>query len=127
MDLFGGGMEKSAIISPCGQYRYRLERAWDRSFPAAVFVCLNPSIADATLDDPTLRKCVGFARRWGCGHLVLVNLFALRATDPREMKRHPSPVGPDNDRHIQEAVQPPARSSAWRGGRTAVTCGAGRR
>jgi hypothetical protein len=62
----------------------------------ATFIMLNPSTADAGRDDPTIRKCSGFARRWQCDTLQVLNLFAVRATDPREMKRAADPVGPDN-------------------------------
>jgi hypothetical protein len=102
-----GGALASAVLSECGTYRYRLLRIWDVTRPMCVFVMLNPSTADASQDDPTIRKCVGFARRWGCGGIEVVNLFALRATDPREIRRHADPIGPDNDRHIREAVTRP--------------------
>jgi hypothetical protein len=62
-----------------------------------VFVGLNPSTADATQDDPTIRRCVGFADKWGYGGIAMVNLFAFRATDPSEMKAADDPVGPDNE------------------------------
>jgi len=61
---------------------------------------LNPSTADERRDDPTIRRCIGFARRWGFGGVEIVNLFALRASDPRALRRASDPVGPDNDRHI---------------------------
>lgn len=96
-----------AIISDCGNYRYVLTREieqpirWNRP---CLFVMLNPSTADAELDDPTIRRCVGFAKREGCTSLTVVNLFALRSTDPSNLLSHPDPVGPDNDAHIQEQV-----------------------
>ena len=90
-DLFKSG---TAILSDCGLYRYRLTRRWDDG-PTCGFIMLNPSTADADLNDPTIRRCIGFAKREGCGGLVVVNLFALRATDPKELARHPFPVGPD--------------------------------
>lgn len=93
----------SAVICPYGTYRYRLERTWDASTPSATFVMLNPSTADATTDDPTIRRCIGFARAWGHGGLVVVNLYAYRATDPAELRRVADPVGPDNDQHLQKA------------------------
>lgn len=79
MDLF---TEQSATISECGRYRYRLTRRFADG-PCATFVMLNPSTADETIDDPTIRRCRNFAIREGCGGLVVVNLFAYRATDPR--------------------------------------------
>lgn len=86
------------------QYRYSLWRIWDRELPAVMFIGLNPSTADAALDDPTLIRCIGFARDWGYGGVYTANLFAFRATDPRDMKRATAPVGPDNDRVIGELV-----------------------
>jgi hypothetical protein len=76
---------RGAELSECGRYRYRLWRTWDPSLPRAVFVMLNPSTADASKDDPTIRKCIGFAKRWGCGSIEVVNLFPIRATDPRDI------------------------------------------
>ncbi len=77
-------------------YRYALTREWHPA-PPAVFVMLNPSTADAFRLDPTLRRAAGFARAWGCGGLIVLNAYALRSTDPRELGRHPEPVGPYND------------------------------
>jgi hypothetical protein len=99
-DLFDAApaaVQSTATLSPCGLYRYDLTRSWDRARPRALFVMLNPSTADATQDDPTIRRCVGFARAWGCGGIVVCNLFALRSTDPKALYRHADPVGPDND------------------------------
>jgi hypothetical protein len=94
----------SATFSADRAYRYALTRQWD-SRPPAVFVMLNPSTADAHRADPTVTRCLGFARRENCGGLAIVNLFALRATDPRELRRHPDPVGADNDSFIREHCQ----------------------
>ncbi len=94
-------MPRQTVLSPCRAYRYVLWRGWDRANPAyALFVGLNPSTADEGEDDPTVRRCVAYARRWGYGAVCVVNLFAYRAADPRVMKAHPSPVGPDNDRWL---------------------------
>jgi hypothetical protein len=100
-DLFQSG---AAIISDCGQYRYRLSRRWADG-PTCGFIMLNPSTADANLDDPTIRRCIGFAKREGCGGLIVINLFALRATDPKELARHPFPVGPEWRQHMEAAVR----------------------
>src|SRR3954453_788312 len=89
-------LEQNAVISACGRYRYLLTRQVGPGTRTAVFIMLNPSTADATDDDPTIRRCIGFARQWGCGRLAVLNLFALRATDPAWMKQADNPVGPEN-------------------------------
>lgn len=76
---------KDADISPCGKFRYSLCRAWDASKPTCTFIGLNPSTADADLDDPTIRRCVGFADSWECGKLLMVNLWPYRATNPKDL------------------------------------------
>lgn len=89
----------SALLSEDGLYRYLLTRSWSApGAPRAVFVMLNPSTADATQDDATIRRCVQFAKTWGMGGLTVVNLYALRATQPARLWQHADPVGPDNDR-----------------------------
>ena len=92
-----------AVLSPCGRYRYRLSRSWGRRLPV-VFIMLNPSTADAHEDDPTIRRCIGFARRWNCGGLIVVNLFAYRATSPKDLFAAADPVGLDNLKHVLQAV-----------------------
>ena len=90
----------SAIISDCGTYRYMLERKADDAFATrgpALFIMLNPSTADASLDDPTIRRCKSFAKAWDCNGLVVANLYGLRATNPADLWKHPDPVGPEND------------------------------
>jgi len=91
-----------AEVSPCRKYRYVLWREWENasgSCPVryAMIVGLNPSTADETNDDPTVRRCTAFARAWGCGALCMTNLFAYRATEPALMLAQPDPIGPDND------------------------------
>jgi hypothetical protein len=94
-------------------YRYVLARQWG-SGPRVLFVMLNPSTADAGSDDPTLRRCTGFARRHGFAGLTVVNLFSLRATDPARLAEHPDPVGPHADEFIEAAAQTAARHIvAW--------------
>ena len=90
--------ETSATFSPCRTWRYTLERVWwpeDKHWVA--FIGLNPSTADETQDDPTVRRCIGFAKRWGYGRMIMLNLFAYRATLPGDMRATEDPVGPDND------------------------------
>jgi len=93
---------RTAVFDSTRTYRYTLERRWSDAQPA-VFVMLNPSTADALTDDPTIRRCVSFAKREGCGGLIVVNLFALRSTDPKQLYSHPDPVGPSNDGIVYEA------------------------
>lgn len=95
---------QGADISDCGTYRYRLWRTWNPEQPALAWIMLNPSTADATDDDPTVRRCIGFAKDWGYGGIVVGNLFALRSTDPSVLKEHPDPVGPRNDDVLRELV-----------------------
>lgn len=85
----------TAILSACGIYRYALSRPADdlsATAPPVVFLMLNPSTADATTDDRTVSRCRGYARIWGRAGIVIVNLYALRATDPTELWRHPDPM-----------------------------------
>jgi hypothetical protein len=93
-------MLRSAIFCPCRTYRYSLSRVWNPNLPSVMFVGLNPSTADEQEDDPTVRRCVGFARKWKFGGLILVNLFAYRSTDPHGLLEADDPVGPGNDKHI---------------------------
>lgn len=102
MDLF---QKSDAHISSCGRYRHWLSREWDASAAVCGFVMLNPSTADAAHDDPTIRRCMGFARREGCGAIVVANLFQLRATDPAELKRDDDPLGPDANSHILDVAR----------------------
>lgn len=92
-------------MSHDGKYRYHLYRKLaDGDRGIATFIMLNPSTADHELDDPTIRKCVGFCRRWGCGELHVVNLFAVKATRPADMKLAADPVGPENLGWVKRAV-----------------------
>ncbi len=89
----------AATLSPDGLYRYRLRRAWGVD-NWVNFIMLNPSTADADQDDPTIRRCIGFARRWGYDGLIVTNLYAYRATKPKVLRTVADPVGPDNDTHL---------------------------
>lgn len=105
---------KGAEFSDCGQYRYRLWRTWDVEKPTVAFVALNPSTADGVDDDPTVRRCIGYAKEWGYGTLVVGNIFALKSTDPEELYEHPAPVGPRNDEYLREIVDEADRVvAAW--------------
>jgi hypothetical protein len=95
-------MRSGASFDDSGAYRYTLWRAWDKSRPKLAFVMLNPSTADHRVDDPTIRRCQGFARSWGYGSLTVVNLFAFRTPSPAELARADDPIGPRND-HVLRA------------------------
>lgn len=98
-------IKKGAVIDPSGLYRYLLWREWQAFGPKVTFIMLNPSQADAIADDPTIRRCIGLAQRWGYGAMNVVNLFGYRTAHPMELQRVGDPVGPDNDRHLQSAVE----------------------
>lgn len=86
----------SAEISPCGLYRYSLQRSWGCGF-VLPFVMLNPSTADANTDDPTIRRCIGFAKREGFSGIIVGNLYAFRATSPADLWKSTDPYGPGNN------------------------------
>lgn len=100
-------MRRSAVLSEDGLYRYSLVRRWSDEDAFATFIMLNPSVADAEVDDPTIRRCIGFAQRWGMGALHVLNLYALRTPYPTDLWKADDPVGPENDtyllRHAQSA------------------------
>lgn len=103
-----------AIISDDETYRYQLWRTWDAGKSRLGWVMLNPSTADETEDDPTIRRCVNYAKEWGYGSIVVGNLFALRATDPDQLRDHPDPVGPHNDYHLEAICEEAERVvAAW--------------
>jgi hypothetical protein len=97
VDLFCGS---SAVISPCGRYRYRLEREGPGE-GRTVVIMVNPSTADAEQDDATVRKLKGFGARNGWGRIIVGNLFAYRATDVLELAKVDDPIGPDNDAELR--------------------------
>ena len=105
---------RTAVISPCGNYRYLLTRIWDERLPLLVFIMLNPSVADAEIDDPTIRRCMWFAKREGYGGIVVANLYAFRATSPRDLFKAKSPFGPDNEATLRDiATAYPKIVCAW--------------
>ena len=98
-------MEKKANISKDKIYRYTLSRTWDSTKPTVLFIGLNPSIADENIDDPTITRCINFAKDWGYGALLMANLFAFRSTYPKEIYLIDDPIGKDNDHYILECVK----------------------
>lgn len=113
-DLFGSS---GAVLSPDEKYRYLLTRQRAGTGPPLVMGMLNPSKADHEINDPTVLKCIALADRENASALIIWNLCAWRATDPRELRRCPDPVGPDNDMHI--------RSQCRTGSRVVVAWGNG--
>lgn len=97
-------MTPTTLFSPCRTYRYSLWRHWGGE-GYAMFIGLNPSTADEIQDDPTVRRCIGFAKDWGFGGLCMTNLFAFRATDPQDMKKAIDPIGPENDRALLDLAE----------------------
>ena len=97
-------LENDAVISACGRYRYLLRRTWDHKKPRALYVMLNPSTADARVDDATIRSCVRLASSLGYGSIEVVNVFAYRATNPDELLTADDPAGPENEWHVEAAL-----------------------
>jgi hypothetical protein len=94
-------VKNTASLSRCRRYRFALWRTWDATRPYVMFIGLNPSTADETTDDPTLVRCMNFARGWGYGGVCMANLFAWRATDPAAMKLAADPVGRRNNHWLK--------------------------
>jgi hypothetical protein len=97
--------KREAVFSDCRNYRYRLSQIWDDSKPPLYWLMLNPSTADEVKNDPTVERCERRARMWGYGGSVVFNIFAYRATDPKDMRAQADPVGPDNDKWITELAR----------------------
>lgn len=96
---------RSAVISACGRYRYRLERDVSDQGIVAAILGVNPSTADAKVDDQTIRKDMGFARRLGCRRIIKGNKFAFRATDVKALRTARDPIGPENDAYLGDIMQ----------------------
>jgi len=96
------GPSGDAVFSADDRYRYLLTRRWACGGKAVTWIMLNPSTATASANDNTITRCMDFARRWGYSAMYVVNLFAYRATDPRELTRVADPVGPANDDYITD-------------------------
>jgi len=96
----------SAEISEDKKYRYNLYRVWDTTKPTCIFICLNPSTADASFDDPTVNRCIRFAQDWEVyGSLCMINLFAFRTSNPTKLIKEDDPIGPENDKFILQEVK----------------------
>lgn len=104
-----GQSARGAVLSDDGRYRYLLWRQWNDGLlddkPMMTFVMLNPSIADASIDDPTVRKCVGYAKREDCDGIQIVNLFAFRSSTPGDLLTAADPRGPENADYVRRAIQ----------------------
>ncbi|MEM9256710.1 MAG: DUF1643 domain-containing protein [Pseudomonadota bacterium] len=104
----------TAQLSRCRRYRYALWRTWDRALPRVLFIGLNPSTADESIDDPTLVRCMRFARDWGYGGVSIGNLFAYRATQPADLKQASHPIGVRNDDWLARlAAEAALTVAAW--------------
>lgn len=99
-----GDAASRAVYSDCEQYRYSLTRIWDPAGERALFIMLNPSTATEVQNDPTVERCERRSRALGFGAFRVLNIFAYRATDPRDMKRADDPVGPDNDAALLDGL-----------------------
>lgn len=115
-------VDKGAIISECGLYRYRLSRSWGKPDTkpgwgrSVLWIMLNPSTADALEDDRTIGRCVGFADSWGYDGIMVGNLYAYRSTDPKALNGAYDPIGPENYRHIRAMSEEAALTVvAWGG------------
>lgn len=92
---------RGAVLASGEKYRYQLWRIWDNKLPKVMFIMLNPSTGDATKDDPTIRRCIGFAKSWGYGGFYVGNLFAFRSKNPIDLLHVFSPVGKENNFHLK--------------------------
>lgn len=105
----GNRVHRSAVFSECGTYRYELRRIWSYDAVPLIFIMLNPSIADRKGDDPTIRKCMQFARRNSYGGIIVINLFAFKATHPAVLRKALSSgvdiVGPENNDHLLKVIR----------------------
>ncbi|WP_204112796.1 DUF1643 domain-containing protein [Shimia biformata] len=97
------GTSSSAVYSDCETYRYALTRVWESDGRRVLFIMLNPSKATEMQNDPTVERCERRARALGFGAFRVVNIFGLRETDPKKLRAHPAPTGPENDAQVLEA------------------------
>lgn len=115
------GTKSTAVYSECEQFRYALERRWGAGSKFLVMIMLNPSTATEIQNDPTVERCERRARMWGMDGLLVLNIFAFRSTDPKDMKAAPDPIGPLNDSTIMDALAGVEMS----GGGSQIVCGWG--
>ena len=110
-------VRRSAGLSPCGQYRYWLRRSFGSlrgdAAKVACFIMLNPSTADTEIDDPTIRRCMAFAKAWGCSVLSVKNLYAFRATIPADLWKASDPIGESNDAELAACGTADIVVAAW--------------
>mgnify|MGYP000942962828 CR=1 FL=1 len=108
-------MKMDAKLSDCNTYRYYLTRQWDETLPYVNFIGLNPSTADATIDDPTIRKCMKYARNWGYGGIIMTNLFAFRSPYPEELfKYQGDKIGSKNNDYLKKgSMEAKISIAAW--------------
>lgn len=98
-------LEYGAIFDVSGTYRYSLWRSWSPYHPRIAFILLNPSTANEHKNDPTIRRCISFAQSWNFGSIEVVNLFAYRTTDYRELFKANEPIGAENNRFLMQALE----------------------
>lgn len=98
------GVQSEAVFSDCESYRYSLTRVWDAALPRLAWVMLNPSTADERRNDPTIARCEARTRAMGCGAYRIVNLYAFRATYPRDLRKAADPVGEGNEAALRKAA-----------------------
>lgn len=98
-------MISEAVFSKDKRYRYQLKRIWNTCLPQILFVGLNPSIADSEQDDPTTKRLIGFAKRWGYGGFTLCNLYAYCTPSPKKLFAVPNPIGNENDQWIKKSIK----------------------
>ncbi len=95
-------VENDSVFSICKTWRYVLTREWDTDAKYCMFVGLNPSVADHLANDQTVRRCMQLAKSWGFGGLHVLNLFAVRSSDPNYIKIAKDPIGEDNDMYLHK-------------------------
>ncbi len=98
-------INSDAIFSKDRKHRYVLIREWDLKKPSLMIISLNPSTADEKINDPTIQRCIGFAKKWGFGRLFVTNLFSFRATSPKDLFNFKNPIGDKNDYWIRKLLK----------------------